>query len=88
MSGRFDWMDDALCTQVGGDQFFPDSGDNGVTTAAKKVCAKCTAKAPCLRFLAGFSDINDSYGIAGGTSSAGRRKVRRLLLAEQIGDAA
>lgn len=85
---RFDWMDDALCAEVGTEMFFPNSGENGTTNAAKKVCAKCTAKAPCLLFLVGFTDIHDTYGIAGGMASAGRRKVRRSLRAEQTESAA
>ena len=88
MTGRFDRMDYALCGQVDPDLWFPASGDNGTSGAAKTICGTCVVKAPCTVFHAGFSDINDSYGIAGGTSSAGRRKVRRLLLAETIGDAA
>lgn len=81
---RYRWMDYALCAQVDPDLWFPDTGDNGASSAAKKVCATCVVKAPCALWLASFSDVKDSYGIAGGMSSRGRRRVRHeVVLAEE-----
>ena len=82
---RFEWMDYALCAQVDGDLFFPASGDNGATDAAKRICGRCVVTAPCALFLAGFARQHDSYGIVGELSPRGRGRLRRELLA---GDAA
>jgi WhiB family redox-sensing transcriptional regulator len=86
-SNRFEWMDYALCAQVDPELFFPDPGETGTTAAAKAVCGRCVAKAPCALFFAAFTSPDDHYGIAGGVAAPGRRRVRRELLTE-AGEAA
>lgn len=41
-----DWHRNAPCASIGGDWWFPEDNDNG--HAAKKICATCPYKAPCL----------------------------------------
>jgi len=79
MTARFEWMDDALCAEVGGDMFFPEVGGNDTVRVAKSVCDRCAVAASCAVWLAGFSDAADRYGIAGAMSPRGRRLLRRHL---------
>lgn len=59
-----DWRDDALCSQVGGDWWFPEKGgDNG--TDAKTVCARCPVVVDCREFAV---ETWQAYGVWGGMS--------------------
>lgn len=43
------WRDDALCTQVDGDIFYPEAG--GIPAIGPKdVCARCPVQAACLEY--------------------------------------
>lgn len=63
-----DWMDDALCAQVGGDAWFPDKGES--VKDAKKVCRQCPVKAECLE-----ENLRERFGVYGGLSERERRAV-------------
>ena len=67
-----DWMNDALCSQVGYDLFFPDSETN--PASALSVCRKCPARLDCLQYAL---DYKIMFGIWGGTTPTDRRKLRR-----------
>ena len=41
---------------------------------AKKICAECPAKEPCLEYA---MEANEQYGVWGGVSPEGRRKLRK-----------
>jgi DNA-binding CsgD family transcriptional regulator len=43
----YEWMDQALCAQVGPDVFFPEVGDSGTTRTAKTFCAACPVRPQC-----------------------------------------
>lgn len=66
------WREDALCSQVGGDHWFPKKGEP--STDAKKVCARCPAVDGCLEYaLATWQH----YGVWGGKSPQQLAKIRR-----------
>ena len=67
-----DWMDDALCRQVGFDLFFPDKGDNAA--AALAVCRGCPVTTDCLNYALSSGMV---HGVWGGTTEAQRRRMRR-----------
>lgn len=67
-----DWRLDAACIEVGPDLFFPEAG--GIAADAKRVCAGCTVRVPCLEFALAHR-IPD--GVFGGLSDGERRRVRR-----------
>lgn len=70
------WMDDALCAQIGGDEFFPDQG--GSTKLAKEICGMCEVRAECLEYAL-EDEIRTGVqmrGIWGGTSPSERVKIR------------
>jgi WhiB family redox-sensing transcriptional regulator len=66
------WMDQAACTGMYSEVFFPERGQS--TVPAKRVCAACPVRQPCLDFALA---INERHGIWGGTSERERRLLRR-----------
>jgi WhiB family redox-sensing transcriptional regulator len=78
-----EWMDRALCAQIGGDGFYPDKGtpgepaENAVTVVeAKRICARCPVRSDCLEYAL---ENDERYGIWGGTSDRERRRLRAGL---------
>lgn len=66
------WRDEALCAQIGGDQWFPE--DNCWGTEAKKICEKCPVQFDCLQFAL---DNNEVHGIWGGMSVNQRKELMK-----------
>jgi len=66
-----DWQADGLCSQVGGDGWFPDKG--GATRDAKAVCARCPVRDACLEYALA---TEQRFGIWGGMSERERRAER------------
>lgn len=83
VEGDDDWRELASCRDTDPDLFFP-VGTTGPAieqiAAAKKVCATCEARQPCLEFAI---TTNQDSGIWGGTSEEERRKIRRQWLANR-----
>lgn len=67
-----DWRDQAKCSTIGGDLWFPDKSERHVVDRAKKICATCPVAAMCLE-----AGIDEQYGVWGGTSPEERKKLRR-----------
>lgn len=66
------WMDDAKCSEVDPDLFFPEKG--GSTRLAKQLCASCPVVDTCLE----YATANGIYeGIWGGKSAQERAAARR-----------
>lgn len=71
---RHDWMDDALCAQIGPALFFPTK--KGVRSGpAKAICARCPVQEQCLKAALGFG-TEVTYGIWGNTTHHERRRNR------------
>ncbi|MCL2782448.1 MAG: WhiB family transcriptional regulator [Propionibacteriaceae bacterium] len=70
--GVLAWQDKALCAQTDPEAFFPEKG--GSTREAKRVCAKCEVRQPCLEYALNH---DERFGIWGGTSERDRRRLRR-----------
>jgi WhiB family redox-sensing transcriptional regulator len=72
-----DWLDDALCREVGPDLFHSETqGDTAVVRSARRVCRACPVAAECLQFAL---DNNEEFGVWGGTSPRERRRIKRGL---------
>lgn len=71
-SEAYDWRIDALCRQVGGEEFFPEKG--GSTVAVKRICARCPVKDECLEYAL---DNDERFGVWGGKSERERKKIQR-----------
>lgn len=67
-----EWREDALCRQVSPDLFFPEKGESSAD--AKRICQMCAVRVPCLDYA---MTNNEKFGVFGGVSERGRRKLRR-----------
>lgn len=66
------WMDDAACTQIDTETFYPEDGDQYLTHAAKRFCkTRCPVIDQCLR----YAIDNNEHGIWGGTGPTERRRI-------------
>ena len=74
---RTNWRDQAACSDLNPDLFFPVSTSGASLTdieTAKRVCQRCPVTAPCLRSA---MDLGQVSGIWGGTTEEERRALRR-----------
>ena len=74
-AGRADWRAAAACQDTDPELFFPVTlaGPGAAqAAAAKQVCARCPARAPCLAFAL---DHPQAEGIWGGTTGPERRAM-------------
>lgn len=69
--GGREWMVDALCAQIGADEWFPDKGESN--TVAKLTCRRCPVRSECLEYAL---DHDERHGIWGGLSERERRKLK------------
>jgi WhiB family redox-sensing transcriptional regulator len=70
-----DWRDSALCAQVDPELWFPAKGQP--PTEAKKICRRCDVRADCLEYaLTHEGGEWNVFGVWGGTSETGRRRLR------------
>jgi WhiB family transcriptional regulator, redox-sensing transcriptional regulator len=65
------WRDEAICAQTAPDVFTPESYTTADVTAAKKVCAGCPVRRPCL--AAALAEERGQHfrqraGVRGGTT--------------------
>lgn len=69
-----DWVDDALCTQVDPEIFYPTHRGGTLRTAdsAKLVCAQCDVRLQCLDYSL---RAREPYGVWGGLSEVERRHL-------------
>ena len=70
---RPDWQQDAACLGTGVAPFFPERSGEDASTQAKRVCADCPVKAPCLAYAL----EHNMPGVWGGTSGNDRRRMKR-----------
>ena len=72
------WMDDAACTTIGTEIFYPDGGGNGAD--ARKICdTRCPVRAECLADAVEFAD---RHGVRGGTTANQRKPLIEARIAE------
>ena len=71
-----DWMSRGMCRFELGEVFFPTDGVG--VEIAKRICATCPVKGPCLEYAL---EHRIDHGVWGGTSERQRRRIlkkRRL----------
>lgn len=66
------WMLEATCLDADPEAFFPEKG--GSTREAKRICAMCPVREPCLQYAL---EHEERFGIWGGLSERERRRLRR-----------
>lgn len=67
-----EWTEQALCTQIGGDLWFPEHGED--QRPAKRVCAACPVRQQCLDAAIARQE---QHGIFGGLNIRERRAYQR-----------
>ena len=77
---ELEWMAEGKCRDVPPSVFFPSDGVG--VDAARKICADCPVKAPCLEYAL-LNRVD--HGVWGGTSE---RERRRILRRRRLGAAA
>ncbi len=65
------YLPQAVCVEIDPEMWFPDANTN--TKVAKKICAECPEKNPCLAYALTYNVT----GIWGGTSLGQREELRR-----------
>ncbi len=71
------WREQAACSGVDSDLFFPASEDDvQATNQAKAICAECPVREACLQYALA---TNQSAGVWGGLDAGDRRRMRRRI---------
>ncbi|AGT12262.1 hypothetical protein PBI_VELVETEEN_55 [Mycobacterium phage Velveteen] len=73
------WRDQALCSQVDPELFFPEKGVNA--KPAKRICGMCDVRDECLQWAL---DNNEQFGIFGGLSERERRPLVQARREERV----
>ena len=72
--GRYPWMVEALCTEVGTEVFFPEESATRSAIKAKRICSMCPVQRECLDYALSFPSLQ---GIYGGTTERDRYAIKR-----------
>jgi WhiB family transcriptional regulator, redox-sensing transcriptional regulator len=81
-----DWQKESRCLGVGNDYFFGDEKQQPTMSIkqvrqASKLCDVCPVYRECLRWAL---ENREEYGVWAGTSGRVRRKIQRLLEANEV----
>lgn len=70
------WMKHALCKDHDTELFYPETGETAQSKKAIMICKGCSVRAECL-----YSALSspETFGVWGGYSYRGRRKLARNL---------
>lgn len=69
------WVEDALCGEVDPETFHPKRGDD--VEPAKRICAQCPVRLPCLAYGLEHEAESYRYGIFGGLTPQERRALTK-----------
>lgn len=69
-----DWMVAGACKSVGPNTMLPTTTDE--IEIAKKICAECPVRGPCLKYAL-LNKATDDDGVRGGTTKRERSNIRR-----------
>jgi WhiB family redox-sensing transcriptional regulator len=67
-----DWMAQGKCRSIAPEVFFPNDGVG--VEVARKICADCPVKEPCLEYALRY---HIEHGVWGGCSERERRRIAR-----------
>jgi WhiB family redox-sensing transcriptional regulator len=74
-----EWMPQGRCREIPPGTFFPSDGVG--VEAARRICAECPVKAPCLEYAL-LHRID--HGVWGGSSERERRRILRQRRLDSI----
>lgn len=66
-----EWVDDALCSQVDPELFFPEQGES--SAMAKRICGMCDVREQCLKYAVETCQMD---GIWSGVGPKTRERIR------------
>jgi WhiB family transcriptional regulator, redox-sensing transcriptional regulator len=73
LSRPAEWMQEAACASIGGDQWYAEKSEWRTVVEAKKICHRCPVKAQCLQLAL---DTNEMFGVWGGLTAVQRHELR------------
>lgn len=82
---RPDWYDQAACSGVSVELFYPAIGSPDLAFEAQRVCRGCECQADCLEFAL---ETGERHGVWGGLPPKQRQKHGRQVLARMRAGAA
>lgn len=68
-------FENPLCSQVGTEIFFPNTGEQAQAESAKRVCKKCPHLTECFEWALD----HERFGVWGATTPRERMRMRRKL---------
>lgn len=74
MTATLIWRNQAACTGIDSDIFYPASEDENEAIEAKAICALCPVQDTCLEHAL---NSREREGIWGGTTERERRRIQR-----------
>jgi hypothetical protein len=78
---KLPWQDGALCTQIGFQPFFPDTGVQ--YTEARKICGSCDVREECLAWIMKVEDDSDVHNRHGMFAGLNPRERYALYLEQR-----
>jgi len=70
------WRDHAKCIGQPTQIFFPENLHENRFDKALRICEGCPVQAPCLDIVIHLDDIDDKWGVFGGTTPRQRKQIR------------
>ena len=71
---NIDWMEDALCREIGSEIFFPEDSDAHAAKRATKICLNCPVIEECLDYALTMPVL---HGVLGGMTAQERARFKR-----------
>jgi WhiB family transcriptional regulator, redox-sensing transcriptional regulator len=69
-----DWRQQARCRGADSELFYPAGEDLAAAEPAKRICARCPVREPCLEYALA---TREKHGVWGGLTERERRRVLR-----------
>lgn len=73
------WRDQARCVGLPTHKFFPEHLKENRFDDAVRICATCNVTDACLKLVIGLDDVDDKWGVFGGTTPRQRKEIRSEL---------
>lgn len=77
--GVQEWRDQAKCVGMPTEKFFPEHLKESRFDDALRICATCPVSDACLKLVIGLDDVDDKWGVFGGTTPRQRKHIRHEL---------
>lgn len=72
-----EWMNKAACKGADPDWFHPPEEHPQLAEFGLNMCRSCTVTEQCFQYAMSFLQIEDLYGVYGGTTAKQRKQIRK-----------